>query len=54
MEIAELNFWSSSKNGSVISEDNNKYTQSKMEMPTSETYYTTKVVLVILMQYSNQ
>ena len=38
----------------IISEDNNKCTQPKMETTTSENYYITKVVLVIIMQYSNQ
>ena len=51
MEIAVLNLWSSSKNGRVICENNNKCTRPKMETTTSENYYRTKVVLVILMQY---
>ena len=38
----------------VISEDNNKCNQPKMETTTSDNYYTNKVVLVISMQYSNQ
>ena len=52
--MAVLNLWSSSKNGRVISEDNNKYMQPKMETTRSENYYRAKVVLVILMEYCNQ
>ena len=50
MEIAVLNHWSSSKNGRVICEKNNKCMQPKMETR-SENYYRIKVVLVILIQY---
>ena len=40
--MAVLNLWSSSKNGRVISEDNNKCAQPKIETTTSENYYITK------------
>ena len=53
MEIAVLNLWSSSKTGRVICENNNKCTRPKTETTTSENYYRTKVVLVILMQHCN-